>query len=70
VLAWERSLIDPVGGILGAVVYAAVAAGVHEGLAYQLGEFEVPHGSRTGDPIGFSWKGTGSSDQKPEEVLS
>ena len=34
VLAWEGSLIDPVGGILGAMVYAAVAAGAHKGLAY------------------------------------
>ena len=34
VLAWEGSLIDPVGGILGALVYAAVAAGAHKGLAY------------------------------------
>ncbi len=44
VLAWEGSLIDPVGGILGAVVYAAVAAGVHNGLAYQLGEFLITVG--------------------------
>ena len=44
VLAWEGSLIDPVGGILGAVVYAAVAAGVHKGLAYQLGEFLITVG--------------------------
>ena len=44
VLAWEGSLINPVGGILGAVVYAAVAAGVHKGLAYQLGEFLITVG--------------------------
>ena len=44
VLAWEGSLIDPVGGILGAVVYAAVAAGAHKGLAYQLGEFLITVG--------------------------
>jgi NhaP-type Na+/H+ or K+/H+ antiporter len=44
VLAWEGSLIDPVGGILGAVVYAAVAAGVHRRPAYQLGEFLVTVG--------------------------
>jgi NhaP-type Na+/H+ or K+/H+ antiporter len=44
VLAWEGSLIDPVGGILGAVVYAAVAAGVHRGPAYQLGQFLVTVG--------------------------
>jgi hypothetical protein len=31
---------------------------------------EVPHGSRTGDPIGFFWKGTGSSDQESQEVFS
>ena len=44
VLAWEGSLIDPVGGILGAVVYAAVAAGARKGLAYQLGEFLITVG--------------------------
>ena len=44
VLAWEGSLIDPVGGILGAVVFAAVAAGVHKGLAYQFGEFLITVG--------------------------
>ena len=44
VLAWEGSLIDPVGGILGAVVYAAVAAGVRKSLAYQLGEFLITVG--------------------------
>ena len=30
------------------------------------GDGEVPHRSRTGDPIGFSWKGTGSSAGKSE----
>lgn len=39
VLAWEGSLIDPVGGILGAVVYAAVLAGPHTGLLSVLGHF-------------------------------
>ena len=34
ILSWEGSLIDPVGGILGAVVYAAVLAG-----GYQPGHF-------------------------------
>ena len=31
---------------------------------------EAPHGSRTGDPIGFFWKGTGSSGQESQEVFS
>ena len=39
VLAWEGSLIDPVGGILGAVVFHAVLASTRQGLAYQLGQF-------------------------------
>ena len=34
ILSWEGSLIDPVGGILGAVVYATVLAG-----GYQPGDF-------------------------------
>ena len=41
VLAWEGSLIDPVGGILGAVVFHAVLASTHRGLGYQLGWFLV-----------------------------
>ena len=39
VLSWEGSLIDPVGGILGAVVFHAVIATTHRGLGYQLGQF-------------------------------
>jgi NhaP-type Na+/H+ or K+/H+ antiporter len=41
VLAWEGSLIDPVGGILGAVVFHAVLASTHRGPAYQLGQFLI-----------------------------
>jgi NhaP-type Na+/H+ or K+/H+ antiporter len=44
VLAWEGSLIDPVGGILGAVVFTAVLAGARKGLAYQLGQFLISVG--------------------------
>ena len=44
VLAWEGSLIDPVGGILGAVVYGAVLAGTHPGLGYQIGQFLITVG--------------------------
>lgn len=39
VLAWEGSLIDPVGGILGAVVFHGVEAGTHKHLGPQLGLF-------------------------------
>ena len=39
VLVWEGSLIDPVGGILGAIVFHAVLAGEQHGLAGQLGRF-------------------------------
>ncbi len=39
VLSWEGSLIDPVGGILGAVVFHAVIASTHRGLGYQLEQF-------------------------------
>jgi NhaP-type Na+/H+ or K+/H+ antiporter len=41
VLAWEGSLIDPVGGILGAVVFHAVLASTRQGLGYQLGQFLI-----------------------------
>lgn len=39
VLSWEGSLIDPVGGILGAVVFHAVIATTRRGPAYQLAQF-------------------------------
>ena len=39
VLIWEGSLIDPVGGILGALVFHAVSASTHRGLGSQLGQF-------------------------------
>jgi hypothetical protein len=38
--------------------------------ASQASASEVPHGSWTGDPIGFSWKGTGTSARKREEIHS
>ena len=37
VLVWEGSLIDPVGGILGALVFHGVMASIHKGLGNQLG---------------------------------
>lgn len=39
ILAWEGSLIDPVGGILGAVVFHAVLASTHGGVGHPLGQF-------------------------------
>jgi NhaP-type Na+/H+ or K+/H+ antiporter len=39
VLSWEGSLIDPVGGILGAVVFHAVVASSRPRLGYQFGQF-------------------------------
>ena len=39
VLAWESSVIDPIGGILGALVFHAVVAGGPGGPAYELGQF-------------------------------
>jgi NhaP-type Na+/H+ or K+/H+ antiporter len=41
VLIWEGSLIDPVGGILGALVFHAVAASTHKGLGSPLAQFTV-----------------------------
>jgi NhaP-type Na+/H+ or K+/H+ antiporter len=38
-LTWEGSLIDPVGGILGAVVFHAVIASGPHPLGYELGQF-------------------------------
>jgi len=44
VLAWKGSLIDPVGGILGAIVFSAVLAGTHKGPIYQVGQFLITVG--------------------------
>jgi NhaP-type Na+/H+ or K+/H+ antiporter len=67
VLAWEGSLIDPVGGILRAVVYAAVAAGARKYVGYQLGEFLITvgiglaGGSSASRCCGSCWPGPGSA---------
>jgi hypothetical protein len=45
VLIWEGSLIDPVGGILGAVVFHAVLASTRRGPGYQLGQFLIGIGT-------------------------
>ena len=39
ILSWEGSLIDPVGGILGAVVFHAVLASTSGGIGHPLGQF-------------------------------
>jgi len=39
VLIWEGSLIDPVGGILGALVFHAVSASTSRGPGSQLAQF-------------------------------
>jgi NhaP-type Na+/H+ or K+/H+ antiporter len=52
VLSWEGSLIDPVGGILGAVVFHAVVASTRKGLGYQLAQFlaGIRHTRRVSTP--------------------
>ena len=45
VLAWEGSLIDPVGAILGAVVFHAVLASPGGGLGYRPGQFVISIGT-------------------------
>jgi NhaP-type Na+/H+ or K+/H+ antiporter len=41
ILSWEGSLIDPVGGLLGAVVFHAVTTDSNSGFGAQLGQFVV-----------------------------
>jgi NhaP-type Na+/H+ or K+/H+ antiporter len=41
VLAWEGSLIDPVGGILGALVFHAVVSSSPRPFGYELGQFSA-----------------------------
>jgi NhaP-type Na+/H+ or K+/H+ antiporter len=38
-LTWEGSLIDPVGGVLGALVFSAVIASSPHPAGYELGQF-------------------------------
>ena len=45
VLIWEGSMIDPVGGILGALVFHGVTASTHKGLGSQLGQFALSVGA-------------------------
>ena len=55
VLIWEGSLIDPVGGILGAVVFHAVLAGTRGGVGYQLGQFLIGIGTgMAGGAVGIA----------------
>jgi NhaP-type Na+/H+ or K+/H+ antiporter len=44
VLIWEGSLIDPVGGILGVLVFHAVSASTRKGPGAQLGQFAASVG--------------------------
>jgi NhaP-type Na+/H+ or K+/H+ antiporter len=44
ILSWEGSLIDPVGGILGAVVFHAVLASTSGGIAHPFGQFLLAAG--------------------------
>lgn len=44
VLAWEASLIDPVGGILGALVFHAVVADHRAGSGAEVGQFAASIG--------------------------
>ena len=44
ILSWEGSLIDPVGGILGAVVFHAVLASTSGGIGHPLGQFLLSAG--------------------------
>src|ERR1700734_3697396 len=44
VLIWEGSLIDPVGGILGALVFHAVVASTHRGPGSQIAQFAASVG--------------------------
>jgi NhaP-type Na+/H+ or K+/H+ antiporter len=39
ILAWEGSLIDPVGAILGAVIFHGIVSGVHRGSGAQIEQF-------------------------------
>ena len=44
ILAWEGSLIDPIGGILGALVFNAIVASTHEGVGSKVAQFALSIG--------------------------
>ncbi|HEU0239649.1 MAG TPA: cation:proton antiporter [Micromonosporaceae bacterium] len=44
ILSWEGSLIDPIGGILGAVVFHAVLAQTNQGAVHAVGRFFLSPG--------------------------
>ena len=52
------------GPYLGEVLLTEITVGQVQAM------FGVPHRSRTGDLIGFSWKGTGTSAGKSEAIHS
>ena len=55
ILSWEASLIDPVGGILGAVVFHAVLSSTSGGVAHPLGQFLLYAGiGATGAVVGVA----------------
>ena len=39
ITVWEGSLIDPLGGILGALVFTAIVSSTHEGIGTEIGQF-------------------------------
>jgi NhaP-type Na+/H+ or K+/H+ antiporter len=58
ILVWEGSLIDPVGGILGALVFHGVIASTHKGLGSQLGQFAASVGiGLAGGAVGIALLG-------------
>src|SRR5499433_479113 len=57
ILSWEGSLIDPIGGILGAVVFHAVLARTSGGVAHPLAQFLLSLGiGGAGAAVGVALK--------------
>ena len=67
VLIWEGSLIDPVGGILGALVFHAVTASTSKGLGSQLAQFLLSVVSRAGRRRGRHRTAMAAAAQAPAE---
>jgi len=55
--------------LVGALSFAMVSGYMRTGV-FAFTPFELLHGSRTGDPIGSFWKGTGSSGRESQEIFS
>ncbi|MFG1810479.1 cation:proton antiporter [Streptomyces sp. NPDC049040] len=70
ILVWEGTLIDPVGAVLGALVFHAVLAADHRGVAARVGQFAASTGiGLAGGAVGTAALWLILRRLRPDEVL-